>query len=415
MHMNYFSFLKAPLLLLVMTAVSVGAADWPQWRGPARDGKVLDEKVPTTWPKALKQEWKVPVGLGHSSPVVADQRIYVFARQGEEEILRCLDAITGKELWHSGQPIAYLVNSAAIEHGKGPKSTPLVSRGNVYTYGITGVLSCHDAKTGKLKWRHEFAKQYPATSPLYGTAMSPLIEGDLIIAHVGGHDKGALTAFDVETGTLKWSNDVDGPAYSSPIVAVLGGVKQIVTFTQQNLVGIEVARGQLLWKMAAKSSYDTNSVTPVPYKDTLIVATEQQGLTAIRLEKSGAQLTPREVWSNKEVQLYLNTPVIQDNMLFGFSVLQRGQVFSINADTGQVVWRGPGRSGENAAILNLAGKVLLVLTNEGNLFVQPLTASGFAPIAQFTVASSPTWAHPVFLGDRILVKDESTLASFRIL
>ena len=123
--------------------------------------QVADASIPAVWPKALKEEWKVTVGMGHSSPVVANGKIYVFARQGEEEVLLCLDAVTGKEIWKSSQPIAYEMHPAAMGHGKGPKSTPVVSNGNVYTFGISGVLSCHDARTGKLKWRHEFSKQYP--------------------------------------------------------------------------------------------------------------------------------------------------------------------------------------------------------------------------------------------------------------
>src|SRR5687768_6663636 len=233
------------VILIVSAAVlslfSVAGADWPQWRGLNRDGYVADAYVPQTWPKALKEEWKVPVGIGHASPVEADGRIYVFARQDEAEVLRCLDAVTGKELWKTAQPISYEMNPAARGHGKGPKSTPLVSGGNVYTLGITGVLSSHDARTGKLKWRHEFSRTYPSTSPLFGTAMSPLIDKGVLIAHVGGHDKGALTAFDAETGAVKWANDAEGRAYSSPIVVNLAGLRQLVTFTQKSFVGVDIA------------------------------------------------------------------------------------------------------------------------------------------------------------------------------
>ncbi|HVF27762.1 MAG TPA: PQQ-binding-like beta-propeller repeat protein, partial [Pyrinomonadaceae bacterium] len=154
-------------------------ANWSQWRGPNRDGNVIGFPAPPSWPKSLKDEWKVTVGVGHSSPVVSEGKIYVFARQGEEEVLLCLDAVTGKELWRSGQTIAYEMHPAARGHGKGPKSTPVVGDGKVFTLGITGILSAHDAKTGKLIWRKDFSKQYPTTSPLYGTAMSPVVEKNL--------------------------------------------------------------------------------------------------------------------------------------------------------------------------------------------------------------------------------------------
>ena len=399
------------LMLLASPGAAIGIADWPQWRGPNRDGLVSDASIPRTWPKELKQEWKVTVGVGHSSPVVANGRIYVFARQAEEEVLLCLDSATGKEIWRSSQPIAYEMHNAARAHGKGPKSTPVLNDGNVYTLGISGVLSCHDARTGNLKWRREFSQQYPKTSPLFGTAMSPLVSNGQVIAHVGGHDKGALMAFDAETGAVKWSNEMDGPAYASPIVVNMAGTRQVVTFMQKDFVGVDAATGKLLWKMPAKSQYDENSATPIAYKDMLILSREEQGLEAIRLVKEGPNIVPVQVWNNKETQLYMNTPVLQGNLLVGLSARNKGQFFSIDADTGKTLWLGPGRMAENAAILNLGGKVLLMLTNDAKLVVLPATAKGFAPVAEYTVAESPTWAHPTVIGNRILIKDETTLRS----
>jgi len=401
------------LLCSAFLSATAAAQDWPQWRGPTRDGNVSGALIPATWPNALKEQWKVTVGIGHSSPVVSSGRIYVFARQAEEEVLLSLDAVTGKEIWRSSQPIAYEMHQAATGHGKGPKSTPVLYKANVYTFGISGVLSCHDARTGKVKWR-EFSKQYPKTSPLFGTAMSPLVDNGVLIAHVGGHDKGALTAFDPETGATKWSNEMDGPAYSSPIVVTLAGVRQLVTFTQGNVIGVDVASGKLLWKLPAKSQYDENSVTAIAFKDMVIFSREGQGLTAIRLEKQDSGLVPKEVWNNKENHMYLNSPVLAGNTLFGLSPLKKGQFFAIDAETGKTLWQGPGRMGENAAILNLEGKVLLLLINDGNLVVLPANAKEYLPAAQYTVAQSPTWAHPVLLGRQLLIKDENTLASFEI-
>ncbi|HVQ36285.1 MAG TPA: PQQ-binding-like beta-propeller repeat protein, partial [Pyrinomonadaceae bacterium] len=390
-----FTLLLASLLL----SATAAAQDWPQWRGPNRDGNVKGATIPATWPKALKEQWKVNVGVGHASPVVANGKIYVFARQGEEEVLLSLDAATGKELWKSSQPIAYEMHEAATGHGKGPKSTPVIYNGNVYTFGISGVLSCHDASTGKVKWRQEFSKQFPKTSPLFGTAMSPIVDSGLLIAHVGGHDKGALTAFDPETGAVKWVNDLDGPAYSSPIVVTLAGVRQLVNFTQGNVIGVEIASGKLLWQLPAKSRYDENSVSAIAYKDMVIFAREGQGLSAVRLVQSkikdGLDLEAQEVWNNKENQMYLNSPVLVGNTLFGMSPLKKGQFFAIDADTGKTLWQGAGRMGENAAILNLGGKFLLLLLNDANLVVLPTDAKEYLPAAQYTVAKSPTWAHPV--------------------
>jgi len=407
-----FRFLFATILLVgtvVFTATQL-KADWPQWRGPKRDGRT--EAPSTTWPKDLKKEWQVQVGVGHATPVVADGRIYVFARQAEQEVLLCLDALTGKELWKSAQPIAYEMHKAATAHGKGPKSTPVLSRGNIYTLGITGVLSCHDSRTGKLKWRKEFSGQYPQTSPLYGTAMSPIVDGNLVFAHVGGPDKGALTAFDLETGAVRWSNELDGPAYASPILVTLAGIRQLATFTQKYFVGIDIRDGKLLWTVPAKSAYDENSVTAVSYKDMLIFAREEQGLIAIRLEKREDKIVVQEVWNNKDNMLYFSSPVLESNVLFGFSTLKKGQFFALDAETGKTLWQGAGRTAESAALLNLGGKDLLLLTNDAKLTVLPINSKEYAPTAQYTVADSETWAHPVVIGNRILIKDQTSLRSY---
>ncbi|HEV7396479.1 MAG TPA: PQQ-binding-like beta-propeller repeat protein [Pyrinomonadaceae bacterium] len=409
-------FLQKLCLVVIVSCVVAPplAADWPQWRGPNRDARVADASVPATWPKTLKEQWKVKVGVGHATPVVVGDKIFVFARQGEEEVLMALDSSTGKELWRTSEPIAYTMHPAATGHGKGPKATPVVSKGRVYTFGISGVLASHDAATGKLKWRKEFSKEYPATSPWFGVAMSPVIDNGVLFAHVGGQDKGALTAFDAETGNIKWSNNLDGPAYSSPVVVTLAGVRQVINFTQKDLVGVDAATGKLLWKLPAKSEYEENSPTVAIYKDMLIISREGKGLGSFRLAKEGSEIVPQEVWNNKDGQLYLNSPVVQGNLVFGMTPAKKGQFFAIDADTGKTVWQSPGRMGENAAILNLAGKVILFLTNEGKMIIQPAAATEYAPLVEYSVADSPTWAHPVVIGNRILVKDLESLTSFTI-
>ncbi|HEV7682626.1 MAG TPA: PQQ-binding-like beta-propeller repeat protein [Pyrinomonadaceae bacterium] len=394
---------------IILFTVPCYAQDWPQWRGPNRDGSA--PALPAELPKILKEEWKVTVGVGHSSPVISKGKIYVFARQGEAETLLCLDAASGKEMWKSSQSVSFQMHEAATAHGKGPKSTPVIYKDSVFTLGISGVLSAYDARTGKLKWRYDSAKQYSKTWPLYGTAMSPIVDHGLVIAHVGGPDKGALIAFDADTGTVKWTNDMDGPAYASPILVTLAGARQVVTFMQKDFVGVDPATGKLLWKLPSKTEYDENNITAISYKDMLIFAREKQGLVAIRLAKEGGQIVPKQVWNNTENILYMSTPVMQGNTLLGFSVLKKGQFFALDAETGKTIWQGPGRMGENAALLNAGGAAFLALTNEGNLIVLPVNAKEYAPSMQYTVANSPTWAHPVVAGKHILIKDETTLRS----
>jgi outer membrane protein assembly factor BamB len=198
------------------------------------------------------------------------------------------------------------------------------------------------------------------------------------------------------------------------MVVTLAGVRQVVTFMQKEFVGVDFASGKLLWKLPAKSQYDENVNTTVLYKDLLIFSREEQGLAAFRLTKQGNELVPQQVWVNRDSELYMSSPVLQGNLIVGMTARQKGQFFAVNADTGATVWQSPGRMGENAAILNLGNKVLLLLTNDGKLIVQPAGATAYAPLAEYNVASSPTWAHPLVLGGRILIKDETSLISLAV-
>ena len=214
-------------------------ADWPQWRGPNRDGAIASFTEPKSWPEKLTRQWKVEVGLGYASPVLVGGRVYLFSRQGENEILQALNADTGAKIWDSSYPATFTVSPAAARHEKGPKSTPTFAAGKLFTLGMTGIVTAFDAATGKRLW------QTPASppGPLYHTAMSPLVDRGLVIVHVGGHNQGALTAFDASTGAVKWRWDGDGPGYGSPIVTEFDGTRQIITLTQDNLVGVAAATG----------------------------------------------------------------------------------------------------------------------------------------------------------------------------
>lgn len=401
------------VLASTLGASAAGAVDWTQWRGATRDGRVAGFRAPAAWPKTLREEWKVTVGTGHSTPLLADGRVYVFAREGEEEVLRALDARTGRELWKTSYAVPYEMHPAARAHGKGPKSTPAISGDRLCTLGIAGTLSCHDARTGRLRWRKNFGEQYGRTSPQFGTATSPVFDGDRLIAHVGGHDRGALTAFDAATGKVRWSFEPDGPAYASPVIATLAGARQVITFTQKELVGVRAETGELLWKLPSKTQYDENCNTPVVYKDLVIFSREERGLEAVRLAREGRSLVAREAWRNGETELYMSTPVVEGGVLFGLSSRKKGQFFAVDAETGKTIWQGEGRAGENAAVLT-TGDYFLALTNDATLYVLPSRANSFAPAARYTVATSPTWAHPVVAGASILVKDETTLASLSL-
>ena len=385
------------------------AQDWPQWRGPNRDGVVAAFTPPKVWPDKLKTIWKVQVGLGHSSPVVAGRRVYLHSRQEENEVASCFDLDTGKVLWKDSYPTPYMMNPAAFRHGKGPKSTPVVYNNSLYTFGISGILSCYDTATGRVRWRKEFSKQYKATSPLFGAATSPIVHNGLVIVHVGGNDSGALTAFDAETGDVTWSWSGDGPGYASPIVFDGGGTTQIVTQTQKSVAGFSAVSGELLWRIPFETEYVQNIVTPVVYRQTLIFSGLDKGTTAIRLIKRGGKWETEQVWKNPDVSMYMNSPVVNGDYLFGLSHKRKGQFFGLDARTGQTLWTSNGRDGDNAAVL-AAGQFLLLLTDGAELIVARSDPNVFEVLKKYSVADSPTWAHPVLVGSRVLIKDASTLA-----
>ena len=388
---------------LLAAAVVTWAQDWPQWRGPNRDGVVGVYSAPAVWPEKLKLKWKVNVGEGHSSPVMADGKIYLHTRQGEREVVSCLRPGTGEVIWQEAYAASYTVNPAAERHGKGVKSTPVVQAGRIYTMGIGGILSCFDAKTGKPQWRKEFG------SPDFGTAMSPLVDRGLLIAHVGTGGHGALTAFDAETGSERWSWKGDGPAYASPIVVELGRTRQVVTQSQHNIVGVSVATGELLWRIPFNTAYDQNIVTPVLYRDTLIFSGLDNGVMAVRVLKRGSEWSTETLWQNKDVSMYMSSPVVSGDLLFGLSHHKRGQFFCLDPRNGTTLWTSEGREATNAAIVD-AGTVLLLLTDNAELIVVKKSGKGFEPLRKYSVADSPTWAHPVVLSGGILIKDTTTLA-----
>ncbi len=386
------------------TAAQRPNTDWPQWRGPNRDGAAAFA-APASWPERLTQRWKVEVGLGYSAPITAGDRVYAFSRQDENEVMRALDAATGQTVWETKYVATFKPNPAATRtHGAGPKATPTFADGRLYTLGISGMVTAFDAATGKLLWQ----KPSPPVEPMYHTAMSPLVDRGLVIVHVGGHNSGALTAFDARTGEVKWSWNGDGPAYGSPVVADLGGTRQVVTFTQENLVGVSAATGELLWKRPYSVRATRNAVTPILHGQTLIISGLGMPITAFRVLKRGNQWAVENVWENNDVTMDMSTGVVVGNNLFGFSPRNSGQFFGVDANTGQTLWLSEGRQGENAAVVR-AGDLWFALEADAELIVARGNAKQFEILRRYTVADSATWAQPVLSGQRVFVKDVNSI------
>ena len=399
------SLVMFPALATLLIAQQ-SPVDWSQWRGPNRDGALASFTAPPSWPEQLTRKWKVEVGLGYATPLLVGNRLYMFSRQGENEVMSALDPDSGKTIWQTGYPASFTMQSAAARHAAGPKSTPLFSEGKLYSIGMTGVVTALDAATGKQLW------QKPGSSvvPMYTThAFSPLVDRGLVIFHVGGHNQGALTAFDMNTGAVKWSWNGDGPGYGSPIVAELGGTRQIVTITQAKIVGVDAATGALLWERPFVSSSTTNAVTPVLFGQTLIVSGNGGPTVAFTVTKQNNQWTTENVWENADIPYRLSNSVLVRDGLFGLTSRNSGQYFNVDAKTGKTLWTSEPRQAGNAAIIR-AGDLVFSLEDDGELVVFRSSPTAFEPVRRYTVADSETWAQPAISGNRVFVKDVSTLA-----
>jgi outer membrane protein assembly factor BamB len=383
--------------------------EWPQFRGPNRDGALASFAEPKAWPDRLTQKWKVEVGEGHASPILIGNRVYVFTRQGANEVMQAIDADTGKTIWQSRYAAPVKVNPAAEAHGPGPKSTPTFADGRIFTLGMGGIVSAFDAASGKQLWQ----KPGGSTLPLYGTAASPLVDRGRVIVHVGGHNQGALTAYEITNGDLKWTWTGDGPSYASPIVADIGGVRQVITQTQENIIGVSAIDGRLLWRRPFSTEYTQNIITPIVLGNTVIVAGYQKPTSAFRIVKMGDQWRTEDVWENPAVSLYMANAVVVGDALFALSHRNRGQYVLLDVKSGKTVWTGMPRAAENAAIVR-AGNLIVALEDDADLVIGRVNAGGFQEVKRYAVASGATWAQPVIAGNRIYVKDVSSLTLWTI-
>jgi outer membrane protein assembly factor BamB len=373
--------------------------DWPQWRGPSRDGSV-SAALPAEWPEALKKRWEISVGAGHASPVVSGNRVVVFARDGDQEIVRALDVATGKEIWRAAYAAPYVVSPAAQTHGPGPKSTPAIAGGRVFTFGIGGILSAFDLASGKLLWR----LPAPGVPPQYGSTTSPLVDGTSVIVHVGGEDNGALTSFDAATGKPLWRWTGDGPGNGSPIISTFGGVRQVIAQTQQFLVGLNASNGALLWQLPFTTDFDQNAFTPIVFRDLLVNAGLDHPLTAIRPKLDGGKWSAETVWSNLQTPMFMSSPVLVGGTIYGLTTRSKGQFVAIDAASGKTLWSTQGREGENASMLG-SRSWLLASTTDGNLVVARANPQKYEVVRRYQVAQSALWAHPAIPGGSIIVKD----------
>ena len=412
--------------MVLVSASPVNGQDWPQWRGPNRDGKVTGFTAPETWPKELTRKWSVSVGDGVATPALVGDKLYVFARQDGNEITRCLNATSGEEIWQD-KYAAEAVRGPAARFA-GPRSSPTVAEGKVVTLGVQGTLSCLAADTGKLVWRND---DFRGSVPRFATSSSPIVLDGICIAQFGSDRDGGIVAYDLATGNEKWKWTGDGAAYGSPVVITAGATQAIVTPTASKMVALAVANGNLLWQIPyTQGRY--NAATPIVSGPSIVYAGPNRGTTAEEITIQGAKIASEKLWSNADNSVQFNTPVRREGLIFGISTAN--SLFCINAENGQTVWtaplgassgsqasqerggrrggrRGGGRGGYGSIVD--AGSVLLALIPSGQLTVfEP--GDQFKQLASYQVAESGAYAHPVASRNRLYIKDQDSVTLWTI-
>jgi outer membrane protein assembly factor BamB len=391
--------IAATVALGVLAAAGgVIAQDWPQWRGANRDGKVTGFTAPAAWPKQLTQKWQTKVGLGDASPALVGERLFVFARQGGDEVIMGLNAADGKELWQDKYPTPAPTGPDASHPG--PRSSPAVVDGKVVTLGLNSILSCMDAASGKLLWRKE-------DLPRGGTAMSSIVVDGTVLVYVGDKEKVEIAALDLATGKEKWKTTGDPAGHASPVVLTVDGTKQIVTMNAQGVVGIAVADGKLLWSIpfpAKGASF--NAATPIVDRQTVIYSGTGRATKAAKIEKRGDGFAAIDLWTNTELRTAFNTPVLKDGLLYGLS--DRSNFFCLDAKTGKAAWTDTVKRERFGAMLD-AGQVLLCLPSTSEFTVIRPSGKQYEEVARIKVAETPVYAHPIVAGKRIFVKDRELL------
>ena len=391
--------------MVLLFARGASAQDWPQWRGPNRDAKATGFQVPDTWPAELTKRWSVEVGDGVATPALVGDKLYVFSRQEANEIVRCLNAATGEEVWkyqYESRP----ADGPASRFG-GPRSSPTVTGGKVVTLGARGIVSCLDAATGDFLWqRNEFDSW-----PRFYASSSPLIVDDVCIVQLGGERDGGIFAYDLASGEPKWRWTGDGPGYGSPVPMAVNDTKAVVALTSRNVVSVSLESGSLLWQTAyAAPPRGYNASTPIVDGEVLCYAGSGRGTKAVKLAAEGDKLAASDVWANDANSVQYNSPVLKDGFIYG--ITNDDKLFCINAETGETAWTQafPERSRQRGygSVVD-AGSVMVGLNPSSQLVVFEPTGMQYKQLASYTVAETETFAYPILSAGRIFIKDQDSV------
>ena len=415
--MNVAGVYATLLVTLGMTVAcdAVYSADiWSGWLGPHRNGWVADFESPSEWPKSLSKAWTVEVGTGYGSPLVVDDRIYLHARQGEDEVVWCIDRSKGKILWRKSFVIPFKAAGGGEYHGNSPKSCPVYANGRLFTMSINGTLSAWDPTSGEQLWQQNYDAEFGKSHPNWGASASPIVDGDHVIVHFGTDEVGALVALNVATGKEAWKQGKDGASYSSPLLGEIDGIRQVIEWNHRALVGVDSRTGEFLWEFPFPHvGGDQNMPTPTIHKGRVLLGGENRGLHSIRPELKDGKWTVTDEWHQKKVALDMSSAVINGEFLYGFSHYDSGRLFCLDPKTGEVIWTSPPRTGQNVMFLSAPGHIA-ALINNGELRILNASPDEYRAIASYRVADNHTWAPLVLLNGGILTKDQQHLTMWSL-
>jgi outer membrane protein assembly factor BamB len=313
---------------------TVCAQEWTQWRGPARDGSVSAKNTPAAWPEALQRSWRVEIGEGYSSPVVAGGRAFVHGRRDPEEIVVSVNLADGRIVWQQKYQAEFKKNQYAVQMAKGPNSTPILIGDRLITLGVTGILNAWDTATGKLLWTRDFSKSIDTSKMFCGTASSPLVVEGRLVVQVGSDIHGGQTlALNPKTGATEWEWSGPGPGYASPVVIQPAGGPQIVTMTQGSLVGIDGKSGKELWSAPFPDEWHENITTPLWTGAHLIVSGTRQGTHAFSLAQQNGKWQVTEAWRNPDVAMYKDHEIGHHPRRVGPGLARQRQISGNIADS----------------------------------------------------------------------------------
>lgn len=385
-------------------AAAPSGAEWPGFRGPERDGVVRGVQIETDWTKTPPVAlWRKPVGPGWSSFAVAGDRLYTQEQRGEDEDVSCYDLGSGELVWRHRDAVRFWESNA----GAGPRATPTLAGGRVYTLGATGLVNALDAHTGARVWSRDAAADTGAKAPIWGFAGSPLVAGNLVVVAASGR----LVAYDLASGEPRWTQ-ARGGSYSSPHLATLAGVPQVVLLSSSGASGVALEDGALLWEYAW-DGVPMLQPAQTPEGDLLVTTggmTGGEGTRRIAVTRGDSGFKVEERWASRGLKGYFNDFVVHEGHAYGFD---NNILAAIDLSNGQRAWKG-GRYGQGQLVLLPEQDLLLVLSEDGELALVKAVPDQFTELARVPALEGKTWNHPVLVGDRLLVRNGQEMAAFRL-